>query len=91
MHMYAHVRPWVYNYVGVQIFYGRTLHYQISVGVWLLTPRYFSSQHALIPYLMFINFEENFNPIQDYLCNTSFSDMFAFKMHEKSSWMGVSC
>ena len=25
-YMYAHVRPWAYNYVGVQIFYGRTMY-----------------------------------------------------------------
>ena len=60
-----------------------TLHYQISVGVWLLIPRYFSSQHALIPYPMFIDFARNFNPIRHNLSNISFSDMFAFKMHQK--------
>ena len=60
-----------------------TLHYQISVGVWLLIPRYFSSQHALIPYPMFIDFARNLNPIRHNLSNISFSDMFAFKMHQK--------
>ena len=60
-----------------------TLHYQISMGVWLLIPRYFSSQHALIPYPMFIDFARNFNPIRQNLSNISFSDMFAFKMHQK--------
>ena len=49
-----------------------TLQYEISVGVRLLNPLHFSSQHAI-----FIDFATKSNPIH-------FIDMFALKTNQKN-------
>ena len=61
-----------------------TLHYQISVGVRLLNPMYFSSQHTLIPYPTFINSATEFNPI-------CFIDTFTLKLNQKPCRLKVTC
>ena len=65
--------------VGLWYIDAPTLEYPISIGVRLLIFPKFSTQHALIPYHTFINFNINFQPIR--LFHTvcfSYSIFFAY-------------